>query len=78
MPRPWGSSKTLDPASLVSFTEGPPDATVNAVGDDVGYFSLNAGTLQIQMGDITGSGPAKQLKSGDYIQVYEVDQTYIT
>ena len=63
--------------TLVSCTEGPPDGVVLAVGDDSGYFSLNAGTLQIQIGDLTGGGAAKQLKSGDYIQVYEVDKSYI-
>jgi hypothetical protein len=70
-------SLTFLEESLVSYTEGPPDGFVQSVGDDAGYFSLNAGTLQIQIGDLTGAGPAKQLQSGDYIQVYEVDQTYI-
>jgi hypothetical protein len=69
---------TFTEADLVSRTEGPPDAVVKAVGDDVGYFSLNAGTLQIQIGDTTGAGPAQPIKSGDLLQVYEVDQTYIT
>lgn len=64
--------------TLVSWTEGEKDGYVQAVGDDSGYFSLNAGTLQIQMGDLTGAGLAKELKTGDIIQVFEVDQTYIT
>ena len=70
-------SLTFLETTLVAYTEGPPDGFVQAVGDDAGYFSLNAGTLQIQIGDLTGGGPATALKSGDYIQVYEVDQTYI-
>lgn len=72
----WNGTTFL-PETLVSYTEGPPDAIVQAVGDDAGYFSLNAGTLQIQMGDLSGMGAAKQLKSGDYIQVFEVDKGYI-
>jgi hypothetical protein len=42
-----------------------------------GYFSLNAGTLEIQIGDPTSLPPAKTLKSGDYIKVFEVDQSYV-
>jgi hypothetical protein len=71
-------SKTFTEAELVARTEGPSDGQVKAVGDDVGYFSLNAGTLQIQIGDaITGAGPAQTLKSGDYLAVYEVDKWYV-
>ena len=70
-------SKTFLGETLVGYTEGPPDGLVQAVGDDAGYLSLNAGTLQIQVGDVTGTGPAKPLQSGDYIQVFEVDKTYI-
>ncbi len=72
-------SSTFTEADLVSRTEGPQDATVSATGDDTGYMSLNAGTLEIQIGDaVTGAGPARAIVSGDYITVYEVDQTYIT
>ena len=70
-------SLTLDPATLVSYTEGPADATVSATTTDTGYFSLNAGTLQLQIGDALGNGPAKTLKKGDYIKVFEVDQSYV-
>ena len=71
-------STTLDPADLVARTEGVQDGLVNPTTDDVGYFSLNAGTLQIQIGDLTGVGTAQAIKKGDQIQVYEVDQKYIT
>lgn len=71
-------STTFDVADLVARTEGPKNATVKAVGDDVGYFSLNAGTLQIQIGgELTGAGPAQPIKSGDILTVYEVDKTYV-
>lgn len=70
-------SKTFTQADLVARTEGPNDAQINT-GDDVGYFSLNAGTLQIQIGNATtGAGPARAIKSGDWIVVYEVDKTYV-
>jgi len=71
-------SDTFLEEDLVSWTEGEPDAMVSATADDYGYFSLNAGTLQMQIGDLTGVGPAQPIKSGDMIKVYEVDQTYIT
>jgi hypothetical protein len=72
-------SKSFLEEDLVSWTEGPQDAMVQAVGDDYGYFSLNAGTLQVQIGDaLAGTGPAKVLKSGDLVRVFEVDKTYIT
>ncbi|MBN2576910.1 MAG: hypothetical protein JXP73_20270 [Deltaproteobacteria bacterium] len=70
-------SLTFTPEDLVARTEGPADATVEEVLSDTGYFSLNAGTLQMQIGDANGLPPAKALKSGDYIKVYEVDQSYI-
>jgi hypothetical protein len=71
-------STTIPATTLIPYTEGPPDAVVNSVGNDSGYFSLNAGTLQIQIGDLTGGGVPQAIKSGDRIIVYEVDQTYIT
>ncbi len=70
-------SSTLDPTDLVARTEGPQDGQVNAVGDDVGYFSLNGGTLQLEIGDLMGAGLAQEIKPGDQIQVYEVDKSYI-
>ncbi len=70
-------SQTFLPETLVSYTEGPPDAVVQAVGDDYGYFSLNAGTLQLEIGDLAGAGPAKQIQADNYIQVFEVDKTYV-
>jgi hypothetical protein len=71
-------SLTFTEADLVARTEGPADATVDATLADTGYFSLNAGTLQLQIGDaVAGSPPAQALKTGDYIKVYEVDQSYI-
>jgi len=70
-------SKTFDQATLVAYTEGPADGVVNDTTSDSGYFSLNAGTLQIQIGDVNGAGTAQTLKSGDYVAVYEVDKTYI-
>jgi len=70
-------SKTFTLTDLVSRTEGPADATVSKTADDTGYFSLNAGTLQIQLADVT-TGALVPLSSGDWIVVYEVDQTYIT
>lgn len=71
-----GTTFTL--ADLEARTEGMYDAQVNAVGDDVGYFSLNGGTLQLQIGDVNGAGPTQEIVAGQQIQVYEVDQTYIT
>jgi len=69
-------SSTFTEDELVARTEGPQDGQVNATGDDVGYFSLNAGTLQLQIGNVTtGVGPL-EIKPGDQIQVYEVDQSY--
>jgi len=72
-------SLTIDPADLVARTTGVQDGQVNpGSADDVGYFSLNAGTLQIQIGDLTGAGPAQEIMQGDQIKVYEVDKTYVT
>jgi hypothetical protein len=71
------NSDTYTVADLVARTEGPADATVSATASDTGYFSLNAGTLEIQIGDPTGQPPLKTLKSGDYIKVFEVDQSYV-
>jgi hypothetical protein len=65
-------------ADLQSRTEGPADGVVNATTDDQGYFSLNAGTLQIKIGAIDGTGAALAPKSGQFIYVYEVDQSYVT
>ncbi len=59
-------------------TEGPKNAVVNPTTDDEGYFSLNNGRLQLQIGDALGDGPAKTLESGMQIKVWEVDQTYKT
>jgi hypothetical protein len=64
--------------TLEMYTEGPKDATVSATANDSGYFSLNGGTLQIQIGDLKGAGAAVALKKGDMIKVFEVDKTYIT
>jgi hypothetical protein len=62
---------------LVARTEGPVDGKVNASTSDIGYFSLNAGRVRLQIGDaVTGAGPAQEIKAGDFIAVYEVDQTY--
>jgi len=69
---------TFDEATLVAYTEGPADATVSATVSDEGYFSLNAGTLQLQIGNaVDGTGPAQELKSGAYLKVFEVDQSYV-
>jgi hypothetical protein len=69
-------STTFTQADLVARTEGLQDGEVNAVGNDVGYLSLNGGTLQLQIGDLTGAGPAQAIMKGDQIQIYEVDKTY--
>jgi hypothetical protein len=71
------NSDTYTQADLVARTEGPADAQVNASTADVGYFSLNAGTLEIKIGDPLGNPPAQVLKSGDYIKVFEVDKSYV-
>jgi hypothetical protein len=71
------NSATFTLADLVARTEGVADAEVNETTSDVGYFSLNAGTLQIKIGDPTGLPPAQTLKSGDYIKVFEVDKSYV-
>jgi hypothetical protein len=70
-------SQTFTEADLVARTEGPADAQVNAVGNDVGYFSLNAGTLQVQLADAK-TGVVETINSGDWIAVYEVDMTYLS
>jgi hypothetical protein len=64
--------------TLEMNTEGPKDAVVNASTNDSGYFSLNGGTLQLQIGDLTGGGAAVALKKGDMLKVFEVDQAYKT
>jgi hypothetical protein len=71
-------STTFTEADLVARTTGVQDGQVNAATSDVGYFSLNGGTLQIQIGDLTGAGLAQELMQGDQIKVYEVDKTYIS
>ena len=64
-------------ATLAPQTEGKKNAKVNQSTDDVGYVSLNGGTLYLQVGNaITGGGTLQALKSGDQLKVYEVDQTY--
>ena len=70
-------STTFTAADLVARSEGPQDGQVNTTRDDVGYFSLNGGALQLQIGDLTGAGPPKEIKAGDQIRVYEVDRTFI-
>jgi len=72
------SSTTFSQTTLVSWTEGPPDAVVNQSGDDTGFLSLNGGSLQFQIGDVLGNGPAQTILSGDRIKVFEVDQSYKT
>ena len=69
------SSTTFTQTDLVSRTEGPPDAVVNQSGDDTGFLSLNGGSLQFQIGDLLGNGPAQTIRSGDQIKVFEVDPT---
>jgi hypothetical protein len=70
-------STKFSPAVLAARTEGLPDAIVNKSTDDEGYMSLNAGLLQIQIGDTVGGGTVgQQIQSGDQIMVYEVDQNY--
>ena len=69
---------TFDPSSLVALTEGPVDAYVDELGGDHGYLSINAGTLQIQIGNaVDGLGPAQELRSGDFVVVHEFDQSYV-
>jgi hypothetical protein len=65
-------------ANLVARTEGKFDAVVNSDTDDVGYFSLNGGALQIQIGDQTGAGLPQSILAADKIKVFEVDKTYAT
>jgi hypothetical protein len=67
---------TFTEASLVALTTGPADALVNEKTDDSGYFSLNAGQLQVQIGDAV-TGATLELKSGNYVMVYEVDRSYV-
>jgi hypothetical protein len=70
-----GMCKYSDVA-LKDRVEGPRDGKVNATGDDVGYFSLNNGRLQLQVGDAQGVGPAREITSGMMVKVWEVDQIY--
>jgi len=62
----------------VARIEGVQNGQVNAATNDVGYFSLNGGTLQLQIGDLTGAGQPQAINKGDQIQVYEVDRKYIS
>jgi hypothetical protein len=55
--------------------EGPPNAEIKKDGDDKGYLSLNGGTLQIRIGNKDGKEPGQDIRSGDQIKVFEVDQT---
>jgi hypothetical protein len=71
-------SSKFTKAVLVARTEGAPDAVVNKSTDDEGYFSLNGGSLQLQIGNLTGTGTAQAVYAGDKIKVFEVDQTYAT
>jgi len=56
--------------------EGKPDAMIYKSKSDTGYISLNTGSIQVQIGDASGGGAAKDIKKGDIIKVYEVDLTY--
>lgn len=71
-------SSSFKETDLVARTLGPPDAVVNKSSDDKGYLSLNAGTLQLQIGDTSGNGSPQTFKSGDQIKVFEVDQSLKT
>jgi hypothetical protein len=58
--------------------EGVRDGMSVMVGMDMGYLSLNAGGLWLQIGNMTGDTPAQDIMSGDTIKVWEVDKGYIT
>jgi len=72
------SSSTIGQTDLISRTEGPPDAVIHGSTNDTGYMALNGGSLQFQIGDVRGDGPAQTISSGDRIKVFEVDQSYKT
>jgi hypothetical protein len=57
--------------------EGIQDGMSYASMPDTGYFSLNAGTLWVQIGQANGNSPAQEIRSGDKIIVREVDKVYI-
>lgn len=56
--------------------EGVRDAVIYKSKTDTGYISLNSGSIQLQIGDVSGAGPAKEFKKGDTVIVHEVDQLY--
>jgi hypothetical protein len=68
-------SKSLKSADLIASTAGAPNAEISKDGDDKGYQSLNGGTLQIRIGNKDGKEPGQDIRSGDQIKVFEVDQT---
>ena len=66
-----------DQCSCADSAMGAPDAKLYCGATvDVGYVSLNGGSLQFAFGDATGAGTAVALKSGDKIKVWEVDETF--
>jgi len=73
-------------AKQVDKPEGKADGHVYKTDADKGYFSLNGGSMEIQFGKCTQSGPKADscdgagdlvdVLPGDEIDVYEVDDTY--
>ncbi len=69
----------------VASVEGPLNGHVYASSPDVGYVSLNGGSIEIQFGacktgstitDCDGAGALVPLLPGDEVDVWEVDTTY--
>ncbi len=70
-----GKCKYAYPYVSPSLVEGPEDGVVgDAKTPDEGYFSLNGGTVQVEIGDDLGT--PLYLKKGDLIRVSEVDHLY--
>ena len=62
--------------AAASRVEGDRDAMSFANMPDIGYISLNAGVVWVQIGSATGAAPAQGLQMGDTVTVHEVDQLY--
>lgn len=81
-----GSKCPDNDKNIPSSAEGPVNGKVFADKPDTGYVSLNGGSLELEIGactngastafDCDGKGALVALKSGDELDIYEVDTTY--
>jgi hypothetical protein len=64
-------------SGAASRAEGAPDGRVSAAAPDSGFIALNTGVLWLEIGSVSGDGPAQEIRSGDTVQVYEIDRYYV-